>query len=61
MAANAKEFYAESVSKWPPKERLRVAAMILNDLTSPADSVDLSHSWNDEDIQDLTSFALSSS
>ena len=61
MAANAKEFYVETVSRLPPKERLRLAALILNDLTNRVDDVDCGNSWNDEDIKDLTSFALSHS
>ena len=45
MATNAKDVYADLVSKLPPKERLRLAAMILNDLTNPADprSINLIH------------------
>ena len=61
MAASAKEFYAETISRLPPKERLRLAALILHDLTNRVDDVDLGSSWNDEDIRDLTSFALSHS
>jgi len=53
MATNAKEFYAQTVRNLSPKERLRLAAMILNDLTSSCD-VDSSDSWSDQDLQDLT-------
>ncbi len=60
MATNAKEFYAKSVRNLSPKERLRLAAMILNDLTSSSD-VDSSDSWSDQDLQDLTTFTLSHS
>jgi hypothetical protein len=56
---NAKEFYAETVRSLSPKERLQLAAMILNDLTKPNEEIDLSDSWSDEDLQDLTTFALS--
>jgi len=60
MATNAKEFYAKSVRNLSPKERLRLAAMILNDLTSSSD-VDSNDSWSDQDLQDLTTFTLSHS
>jgi N utilization substance protein B len=59
MAASAKEFYAKTVRTLPPKERLRLAAMILNDLTSSTEGVELSDSWSDEDMKDLSTFALS--
>jgi hypothetical protein len=61
MATNAKEFYAKTVRHLSPKERLRLAAMILNDLTSSSDGVDSSDSWSDQDLQDLTTFTLSHS
>ncbi len=61
MAANAKEFYAKTVRSLSPKERLRLAAMILNDLTTSNEEVDSSDSWNDQDLQDLTTFTLSHS
>ena len=61
MAANAKEFYAKTVRTLSPKERLRLAAMILNDLTSSSDQIDFSDSWTEEDVRDLTSFALTHS
>ncbi len=61
MAANAKEFYAETVRSLSPKERLRLAALILNDLTNANESVDFSDSWNEQDLQDLTTFTLSHS
>ena len=60
MGTNAKEFYAKTVRNLSPKERLRLAAMILNDLTSSSD-VDSSDSWSDQDLQDLTTFTLSHS
>jgi hypothetical protein len=61
MAANAKELYAETVRILSPKERLRLAAMILNDLTSSNEGVDFSDSWSNQDLQDLTTFTLSHS
>jgi len=61
MAANAKEFYAQTVRTLSPKERLRLAAMILNDLTNSKEQIDFDDSWSEEDLQDLTNFALSHS
>jgi hypothetical protein len=61
MAANAKEFYAQTVRALSPKERLRLAAMILNDLTNSKEQIDLADSWSEEDLQDLATFALSHS
>jgi hypothetical protein len=61
MAANAKEFYAQTVRSLSPKERLRLAAMILNDLTNSKEQIDFDDSWSEQDLQDLTTFALSHS
>ena len=61
MATNAKEFYDQTVLSLSPKERLRLAAMILNDLTNSNEQIDFNDSWSDEDLQDLTTFALSHS
>ncbi len=61
MATNATEFYAETVRSLSPKERLRLAAMILNDLTTSNELIDISDSWSAEDLQDLTTFTLSHS
>ncbi|HJX89795.1 MAG TPA: hypothetical protein VJ372_04820 [Pyrinomonadaceae bacterium] len=61
MATNAKEFYAQTVRDLSPKERLRLAAMILNDLTNSKEQIDFSDAWSEEDLQDLATFALSHS
>jgi hypothetical protein len=61
MAATAKEFYAKTVRSLSPRERLRLAAMILNDLTNSTESVKFSESWNEEDLKDLSKFVLSQS
>ena len=45
----------------PFKERLRLPVMILNDLTAADDQIEFSDSWTDQDLQDLTTFALSHS
>jgi hypothetical protein len=59
MKASAKSFYAETLRQLSPKERLRLAKMILNDLTASGKVVDFSHKWTKQDIKDLTVFALS--
>ncbi len=58
MATNAKEFY-DAVRHLPPKERIRLAALILDDLSS--DSSQFSDFWTEEDIKNLTAFSLSHS
>jgi hypothetical protein len=60
MGVNAKELYLKRVLLLSPKERLRLAVMILNDLTAD-DQIELSDSWTEQDLQDLTAFALSHS
>ena len=61
MEVSAKELYLKSVLLLSPKERLRLAVMILNDLTAAYDQIECSDSWTEQDLQDLTAFALSHS
>lgn len=56
MATNAKEIYAETVRQLPPNERLKLAALILDDLAS---SVAFADHWSEQDMQDLAAFSLS--
>jgi hypothetical protein len=56
MATNAKDIYADTVRQLPPNERLRLAALILEDLAS---SVAFADQWSDQDMQDLAAFSLS--
>ena len=56
----AKDLY-RSVLQLSPKERLRLAVMILNDITAEDKTIEYSDIWTAEDIQDLTAFALSHS
>ena len=60
MKRNAEELYA-SVRQLSPKERLRLAIMILNEIMASDETIDYSDTWTDQDIQDLTAFALSHS
>ena len=61
MRPSAKSFYAETLRQLAPKERLRLARMILNDFTADGKLVDLSYKWSRKDLKDLTTFALSHS
>ncbi len=55
----AQEIYSASIRHLPPPERLRLAAMILQDLIPPlTPEVDDSDAWTDEDLRDLNAFAL---
>lgn len=58
MGTTAQELYAEAVRRLPPKERLRLAVLILEELTRTADALNFSDEWSDEDQRDLSAFAL---
>ena len=60
MNISAEELYL-TAQQLSPKERLRLAAMILNDITAAEENVELSDTWSEEDLRDLTAFALSHS
>ena len=59
MAANAEKLYAETIRHLPPDERLELAKLILQDIASS--NIEFSESWSEQDLNDLTSFALSHS
>jgi hypothetical protein len=56
MALTAQEIFTRDVRDLPVSERLRLAAIILQDLTHPG--VEQRESWSDQDQQDLTAFSL---
>jgi len=59
MAITAQEVFAETVRALPPTERLRLAALILQDLAqADVAVVDSSDTWNEQDQSDLTVAAL---
>jgi len=59
MALTAQEVFTETVRALPPSERLRLAALILQDLAqSEVAVVDRSDTWNEQDQHDLTTFSL---
>ena len=59
MPITAQEVFAETVRALPPTERLRLAALILQDLAQ-ADMavVDINSVWSEQDQSDLTAFSL---
>lgn len=52
------EIYQNIVSTLPEDDRLRLAALILNDLTQKVDTVDTSDTWTEQDQLELASFSL---
>ena len=59
MSITAQEVFTETVRSLPPTERLRLAALILQDLAQ-ADMavVDVSSVWSEQDQRDFTAFSL---
>ena len=59
MALTAKEVFTETVRALPLNERLRLAALILQELAqSDVAVVDRSDTWSEQDRRDLTAVAL---
>jgi hypothetical protein len=59
MALNAEEVFTETVRVLPLSERLRLAALILQELVQPeVVIVDRSDTWSDQDQADLTGVSL---
>jgi hypothetical protein len=59
MAATAQEVFMRDVRNLPLSERLRLAALILHDLTQPGVAVvEQGDAWSEEDQQELTAFSL---
>lgn len=55
----AQEVYLQTVRDLPPRERLRLAALILDDLTHADEArVDSNDAWSEQDQSDLTTFSL---
>lgn len=54
--ARVEELYNQVVRRLPVKERLRLAALILNGLVPV--SVEESEAWSEEDLRDLTRASL---
>ena len=59
MALTAQEIFTRDVRDLPLSERLRLAAIILHDLThSGVTVVEQRESWSDQDQLDLAAFSL---
>lgn len=56
--ASAREIYDQNVRPLPTGERLRLAAMILNDINESLSGIDVSDEWSEEDLRDLTAYSL---
>ena len=61
MKLTAEDVYNSSVKRLSREERLHLAIMILNELSANDQTIDYSDSWTEEDLHDLTAFALSHS
>jgi hypothetical protein len=48
------QLYDSEIKSLPPDQRLRLAARIINDLTTQPRTVEESDSWSDEDLRDFT-------
>ena len=58
--ATAQQVFETSVRPLPATERLRLATLILEDLTATsAATLDYSDTWTDEDVRDLAEFSAS--
>jgi hypothetical protein len=59
VALTAQEVFAETVRTLSPRERLRLAALILQDLAQAEGTVvDQQDIWSDQDQRDLRAFSL---
>ena len=53
------QFYREKVRQLPAGDRLRLASLILDDLSVPDVAVvDSRDEWSEADLQDVTNFAV---
>ena len=50
---NVQELYERTIKTLPTAQRLRLAALILNDI-APSSEVNDSDSWTEDDLQDFT-------
>jgi hypothetical protein len=58
--ATAQQVFETSVRRLPASERLRLATLILDELTATsADALDYSDTWTEEDVRDLAAFSSS--
>lgn len=57
-ATTAQDVYDESVRPLPPRERLRLAALILDDLAEANAATDAADAWTAKDQADVAAFSL---
>jgi hypothetical protein len=56
---SARELYNKAIKQLPAVDRLRLAAMILDDLAATSGAgLDIRDDWTDEDIADLAAYSL---
>jgi hypothetical protein len=62
MPPTAQDIYNQIVQALPPKERLHLATLILNELDEPVQkdlqSIDHSDTWGEQDQTDIVNFSL---
>lgn len=59
MASTAQEVFARDVRDLPLAERLRLASLILQEVTQPGVAiVEQSESWSGQDEQEIAAFSL---
>ena len=58
--STAQQLFESSVRTLPASERLRLATLILDELSATsADALDYSDTWTEEDVRDLSAFTAS--
>ena len=58
---SARELYDKSIRQLPAVDRLRLAAMTLNELAATSGAgLDLRDDWTEQDIADLAAYSLNS-
>ncbi len=58
VSKNANDLYAKVVQRLPIKERLRLAALILEGVVKVSEEADEQNAWSQEDLQDLSKISL---
>jgi hypothetical protein len=56
--ATAQSLYDTTVKSLPAFERLRLASLILDDLTRSGEKIDYSDEWTEEDMRDFTAASM---
>ena len=55
--STAESIYQSSVVGLPKSEQLKLAALILDELSTSGAVLDFSDSWSEEDVGDVTAYA----